>query len=148
MHYLELVFEKCRKYLYFSKLIGIDDDGGIINRVSDEGENSKFIETVFGPRYAATTYHCLKTLSKEPNMKNAEEGDQFTIYSCVNPTDSIIVTVRKILPESDIVILKSSWKFPDYPEIASARQGMRAVCLVRCFSSIVGYLGIILELYC
>ena len=138
MHYLELVYEKCRKYLYFSKLIGIDDDGGIINRVTDEGENSKFIVTVFGPRYAATTYHNLKTLSKEPNMRDALVGDEFSIYSCVKPADSVSVTVIKILPESDYVILKSSTEFPDYPEIATARQGMRAVCLVRCFSSIVG----------
>uniref|UniRef100_A0A914CUI2 Uncharacterized protein n=1 Tax=Acrobeloides nanus TaxID=290746 RepID=A0A914CUI2_9BILA len=126
----ESVYKRCRKYLYFSKLVGFEDHGLFSTPLYDQGEDSKFMITAFTNEHAATSLHSLRKLVDKPNVRDAEVEDEFNIYSCENPELPFNVTIVKILPTSDCAILKSmSGPFPHHPVIHLPETGMRAVCL-------------------
>uniref|UniRef100_A0AC34Q7I5 TAR DNA-binding protein 43 N-terminal domain-containing protein n=1 Tax=Panagrolaimus sp. JU765 TaxID=591449 RepID=A0AC34Q7I5_9BILA len=126
----ERVFQKCRKYLFYSKLIGFQDfDEGESAPLYDPGDNKKFIITVISRYYAVTTGHCLKKMVDSPDIRNGKENDQFKIFSCEDPQTSMVVTVKQFLHVLDCAILYSSTGFAHYPCTNAPRIGMRAVCL-------------------
>lgn len=129
------MFQKCRKYLFYSKLIGFQDfDEGESAPLYDPGDNKKFIITVISRYYAVTTGHCLKKMVDSPDIRNGKENDQFKIFSCEDPQTSMVVTVKQFLHVLDCAILYSSTGFAHYPCTNAPRIGMRAVCLVGFFS--------------
>lgn len=129
--YLELAYQRCRKYICFSILIGFDTKKAILIYAE---KNLKFVVTICTDTYAVTAMHCLRKVSGEEMRRDAQVEDEFEIFSCENPTKCFLVSVCDIHLRADLAILKL--KSGTFPVLAQPEMG---VCMVSFFLYINKY---------